>query len=44
MNALIGSKVVGSGIGRTKKAAEQMAAYQGIIKLKNDEKKQGNRS
>ncbi|NLZ81198.1 MAG: ribonuclease III [Clostridiales bacterium] len=34
VNALIGTKIVGSGIGRTKKTAEQMAAYEGIIKLK----------
>lgn len=44
VNALIGTRIVGSGIGRTKKAAEQMAAYQGIIKLKKVENKQGNRS
>lgn len=39
VNALIGTRIVGSGIGRTKKAAEQMAAYQGIIKLKKVENK-----
>lgn len=35
----IGSKVIGIGTGRTKKAAEQVAAYHGILKLKNMEKK-----
>lgn len=35
----IGSEVIGIGTGRTKKAAEQVAAYHGILKLKNMEKK-----
>lgn len=30
---LVGDKVIGQGIGRTKKAAEQVAAYHGIISL-----------
>ncbi len=34
VNVLIGKIVHGQGIGRTKKAAEQEAAYQAIIKLK----------
>lgn len=35
---LIGEEVIGQGSGRTKKAAEQVAAYRGILKLKNMEK------
>lgn len=34
VRALVGSKEVGRGKGRTKKAAEQLAAYNGILKLK----------
>lgn len=37
VNALIGQKIVGSGVGRTKKAAEQVAAYNAIVKLKKNE-------
>ena len=32
---MIGGEEIGSGIGRTKKAAEQVAAYQAILKLKD---------
>ena len=32
--ALVGDTEIGRGIGRTKKAAESMAAYRGILKLK----------
>ena len=32
--ALIGDREVGRGVGRTKKAAEQLAAYRGILSLK----------
>ena len=35
--ALVGEKEVGRGTGRTKKAAESMAAYRGILKLKKQE-------
>ena len=35
----IGGKAIGQGIGRTKKASEQVAAYHGILKLKNKGKK-----
>ncbi len=34
---LIGKEVIGQGTGRTKKAAEQVAAYRGILSLKNTE-------
>ncbi len=34
MQAMIGEKPAGVGIGRTKKAAQQMAAYQTILSLK----------
>lgn len=34
---LIGKEVIGQGTGRTKKAAEQVAAYHGILSLKNTE-------
>jgi len=34
--ALVGGKEVGRGIGRTKKAAEGMAAYRGILRLKGN--------
>ncbi len=33
-NALLGEQVVGTGIGKTKKAAEQLAAYHAILALK----------
>ena len=39
VRALIGGNEVGHGMGRTKKAAEQVAAYHGILKLKNIEEK-----
>ena len=32
--AMIGAEEVGRGTGRTKKAAESMAAYKGILRLK----------
>ncbi|MBS6235643.1 MAG: ribonuclease III, partial [Clostridiales bacterium] len=35
--AKIGDEEVGRGAGRTKKAAEQVAAYNGILKLKAQE-------
>ena len=38
--ARIGGAEIGRGTGRTKKAAEQVAAYNGILKLKAEEKKQ----
>ena len=31
---LIGQEIIGQGTGRTKKAAEQVAAYHGILSLK----------
>ena len=34
VEAVIGGEAFGCGIGRTKKAAEQEAAYQAILKLK----------
>ena len=34
VRALIGTEEIGRGTGRTKKAAEAMAAYKGILKLK----------
>lgn len=34
---LIGQEIIGQGTGRTKKAAEQVAAYHGILSLKNGE-------
>ena len=37
--ALIGSQEISRGFGRTKKAAEQRAAYQAILKLKAEENK-----
>lgn len=36
--ALMGGTEIGRGVGRTKKAAEQVAAYHGMINLKNTEK------
>ncbi len=38
--AKIGAQEIGRGVGRTKKAAEQVAAYNGIIKLKKAESNQ----
>ena len=38
--ARIGGAEIGRGTGRTKKAAEQVAAYNGILKLKAEEQKQ----
>jgi ribonuclease-3 len=38
VRALMGEEEIGHGTGRTKKAAEQVAAYHGILKLKNMEK------
>ena len=38
--AHIGGAEIGRGTGRTKKAAEQVAAYNGILKLKAEEEKQ----
>lgn len=35
VNALIGKDIIGTGCGRTKKAAEQEAAYNAIVKLKS---------
>ena len=37
VSAKIGDEVITTGSGRTKKAAEQAAAYAAIIKLKNKE-------
>ena len=37
VNVKIGEKVYGTGIGRTKKAAEQQAAYQTILTLRETE-------
>ena len=34
VRAMIGTEEIGRGTGRTKKAAEAMAAYKGILKLK----------
>ncbi|MGN0291571.1 MAG: ribonuclease III [Lachnospiraceae bacterium] len=39
VEAYVGSRVIGQGEGRTKKAAEQEAAYHGILELKKEEKK-----
>ena len=33
----MGEEEIGRGVGRTKKAAEQVAAYNGILKLKAGE-------
>jgi ribonuclease-3 len=35
--AMLGSREIGRGSGRTKKAAEQMAAYRGILALRQEE-------
>ena len=40
VRACIGGEEVGRGTGRTKTAAEQVAAYNGILKLKAEEEKQ----
>ena len=37
INVLVGNKVYGTGTGRTKKAAEQKAAYEAILKLKKED-------
>lgn len=37
VRAVIGSKVLETGVGRTKKAAEQQAAYRSILKLRKEE-------
>ena len=37
VQALIGSDIYGTGTGRTKKAAEQKAAYEAILKLKKED-------
>ena len=37
VQALIGDKSYGTGMGRTKKAAEQKAAYEAILKLKKED-------
>lgn len=37
VEALMGERVIGQGEGRTKKAAEQEAAYHGILELKKEE-------
>ena len=37
VRALLGGEEIGRGTGRTKKAAEAVAAYRGILKLKNKE-------
>lgn len=39
VTVLIGDTVYGEGTGRTKKAAQQQASYQAILKLKNEDKK-----
>lgn len=39
VEARIGEQVIGHGVGHTKKAAEQEAAYQALLLLKKDEKK-----
>ena len=40
--ALVGETEVGRGTGRTKKAAESMAAYRGILKLRDEEQQAKN--
>ena len=37
VNVLVGDKIYGTGAGRTKKAAEQKAAYEAILKLKKED-------
>ena len=39
VDVLVGDKTEGHGIGRTKKSAEQEAAYRAIIKLKGRQKR-----
>ena len=39
VEARIGEKSIGEGMGHTKKAAEQEAAYQALLKLKQQENK-----
>jgi len=34
---LVGQRVLGTGIGQTKKAAEQEAAYEGLLQLHKEE-------
>ncbi|MCD8121497.1 MAG: ribonuclease III [Clostridiales bacterium] len=36
VRAMVGGREIGRGTGRTKKAAEAVAAYRGILKLRND--------
>lgn len=43
IRALIGGREVGRGVGRTKKAAEQLAAYKGILALRAEENWQNGR-
>jgi len=38
VRACIGERVIGSGTGHTKKAAEQEAAYQALLMLKNQQR------
>lgn len=40
VDAVLNGKVIGSGRGRTKKAAEQQAAYEAILKLRNGKTKE----
>ena len=40
--ALVGETEVGRGTGRTKKAAESMAAYRGILKLREEDQQPEN--
>ena len=37
VEAVVGDKVLGQGKGRTKKAAEQEAAYEGLVRLHQEE-------
>ena len=41
VDVLLGEKVIGHGIGRTKRKAEQQAAYEAIIKINNSDKQRG---